>query len=135
MDHNIYPTRAGRVSDLQFTQKVHLSHRISRTNTPFHTLIKLGLECTIAQLFSFILHVLIPNGAYKGQKLTRLVSTNTTDKTSRTRPTMPVRMLVKYKVPMISAITILSTRSVFPMFFFIIVFFSLIYTEPGERCP
>jgi len=45
--------------------------------------------------FDFVLQVLIPNGTYKGQKLIKLVNTNTAANINKTIPQIPVTVLVK----------------------------------------
>lgn len=45
--------------------------------------------------FSLIEQVLIPNGKYKGQKLTKLVSKKTAAKTTSTIPNIPETIPVK----------------------------------------
>lgn len=45
--------------------------------------------------FSFTGHELIPNGAYNGQKLIRLVKTNTPASTNSTMPNTPEMVSVK----------------------------------------
>jgi hypothetical protein len=72
-------------------------------------------------LTSFIGQVLMPNGAYKGQKLTILVKTKTADRTIKTIPSVPVITLVKNKIAKITATTTLIIRSAEPMFFFMMV--------------
>ncbi len=42
-----------------------------------------------------VLQVLIPNGAYRGQKPTRLVAINTPPSTSNTSPIVPVTVPLK----------------------------------------
>ena len=63
--------------------------------------------------------VLRPKGAYKGQKLTKLVRANTMASTTKTIPQMPEITLVKNNVPITAAIISLMIRSVDPIFFFI----------------
>jgi len=77
----------------------------------------------IYYFFSFIAHVLSPNGAYSGQKLMKLVSTNTPANTNNTIPKVPVITFVKYSVTTIAAITNLIILSAVPMFFFILLSF------------
>ena len=67
----------------------------------------------------FTLHVLKPNGAYNGQKLTKLVRRNTAANTINTMPSVPVITFVKYNTAKTTAITVLIILSAFPMFFFI----------------
>ena len=69
--------------------------------------------------YSFFLPVFNPNGRYRGQKLTRLVSTNTAASTRRTIPKVPVITLVKYNIATSTAIAIRIILSVVPMFDFI----------------
>ncbi len=45
--------------------------------------------------YCFTLHVLIPNGAYSGQKLTKLVSKNTAPSINSTKPKVPEMVPVK----------------------------------------
>lgn len=68
-----------------------------------------------------VLHVLMPNGAYSGQKLMKFVSRKTPLSTSSTSPSVPLMVPVKYKTAIITAKTVRTRRSVFPMFFFMIV--------------
>lgn len=70
----------------------------------------------------FIGQVLIPKGAYKGQKLIKLVKRNTTASTNNTIPKVPVSVPVKYNTPIIAAIMNLMIRSVLPMFFFMTIY-------------
>ena len=65
---------------------------------------------------------LIPNGQYNGQKLIRLVSTNTAARTKRIIPKVPVTTFVKNKTTNTTATNILITLSIVPMFFFIFFF-------------
>lgn len=60
----------------------------------------------------------MPNGAYKGQKLMKLVSNNTAATTKSTVPKTPEIMFVKNNVATTAAISILTTRSIAPKFFF-----------------
>lgn len=78
-----------------------------------------------ASLF-FTGQVLSPTNVYNGQKLTRLVNTNITASTSNTIPSVPVIMLVKYKIAITTAISVLIILSVVPMLFFIIFIFKFI---------
>ena len=64
--------------------------------------------------------MLSPNGAYNGQKLTKLVKTNILANTTRTIPGVPGITLVKYNTAKIAAIVNLINRSALPMFFFIV---------------
>jgi hypothetical protein len=70
--------------------------------------------------FHFVLHVLIPNGAYKGQKLIKLVARNTTARTNSTIPNVPGITPVKYKNAITTGTTVRRIRSVDPMFGFIV---------------
>jgi len=78
----------------------------------------------ITRHFSFCAYfnffpVLIPNGKYNGQKLTKLVNKNTTDKIINIIPITPVITLVKYNIMNAKAINVLITLSMVPIFFFI----------------
>ena len=61
----------------------------------------------------------MPNGAYNGQKLIKLVNRNTTLRIIKTKPSVPVIIFVKYKNAIIAAIITLVILSTEPMFFFI----------------
>jgi hypothetical protein len=61
----------------------------------------------------------MPKGLYKGQKLTKLVSTKIIDKINKTIPNVPVTVPLKYNTPIIAAIITLIILSAVPMFFFI----------------
>lgn len=63
--------------------------------------------------------VLNPTRVYSGQKLTKLVSINTAPKTTKTIPTVPVTVPVKYKAINTAATITLIVRSTIPMFCFI----------------
>jgi hypothetical protein len=69
--------------------------------------------------FDFVLQVLIPNGTYKGQKLIKLVNTNTAANINKTIPQIPVTVLVKYKTTKTNATIKRKILSNEPMFFFI----------------
>jgi hypothetical protein len=69
----------------------------------------------------FVGQVLSPTSAYSGQKLTRLVSTNTAPRITNTKPRVPVTVPVKYNTPNTTARITRIIRSTFPMFFFIVV--------------
>lgn len=73
--------------------------------------------------FLFLL-VFIPRGKYSGQKLIKLVSKNTTARTNKIIPAVPVTFSVKNKKAIRAAIKILTILSMVPMFFFITVFFN-----------
>lgn len=62
-------------------QKAQLSHRKN--------------SCANIVIYFFTAQVLIPKGAYKGQKLMKLVRTNTADKPINTIPNVPEMMFVK----------------------------------------
>lgn len=66
-------------------------------------------------------HVLNPNGAYNGQKLTKLVSKNTTPIAIAIKAVVPLMISVRYKIATPIAMSILNTRSAVPIFFFITV--------------
>lgn len=70
----------------------------------------------------FIGHVLIPKGAYNGQKLIKLVKRNTPAKTNNTIPKVPVIVPVKYNAAIIAAMMNRIIRSELPMFFFMTLF-------------
>ena len=64
--------------------------------------------------------VLIPNGAYNGQKLMRLVNTKIPAKARSTIPNVPLMVSVKNNTPTMAAIINRITRSAVPIFFFMI---------------
>jgi hypothetical protein len=64
------------------------------------------------------LRVEIFRGRYRGQKLTTLVSRNTTARTPSTQPSMPLRVPVRRRMTMTKAAMMRMARSVVPMFFF-----------------
>jgi hypothetical protein len=68
--------------------------------------------------FSFFEQVFIPRGTYNGQKLTKLVRTNTIAKPRSTIPNVPEIMFIKYKTPKIAAKANLISLSALPIFFF-----------------
>lgn len=68
--------------------------------------------------------VFIPKIAYIGQKLTKLVSTNIPANTISTMPNIPVIMLLKNKIATTTATIKRIILSVFPTFFFIVLYFS-----------
>lgn len=68
--------------------------------------------------------VLIPKGAYKGQKLIKLVNKKTPANTKRTIPTVPVIIPVKYNTAIIAATIALMIRSEFPIFFFMMLYYN-----------
>ena len=70
--------------------------------------------------FSFLEHVLIPKGTYRGQKLIKLVTANTIAMPKRTIPNVPEMIPIKYKTATIAAKTNRSNLSRLPIFFFII---------------
>lgn len=72
------------------------------------------------QLLLLTLQVFKPIKVYNGQKLIKLVSTNTPASTNSTIPNVPVMVLVKYKTTITAASNNLTIRSVFPIFFFIL---------------
>lgn len=71
--------------------------------------------------FSVVGQVDRPTMAYSGQKLTRLVSTNTAPSTSRMVPASPVTVPVKYSAAKTMASTMRTILSVEPMFFFMAI--------------
>lgn len=76
------------------------------------------VRCGFLKIY-FLLHVEIPNGRYSGQKLIKEVRTNTDAKTSKTIPSVPVTVPVRYKIKITIAINTLINRSIVPMFAFI----------------
>ena len=71
----------------------------------------------------FVLQVEIPKGAYKGQKLIKLVAKKTPPKISKINPKVPEIVPVKYKTAITTAMKLRMILSVGPMFFFINLFF------------
>jgi hypothetical protein len=61
----------------------------------------------------------MPNGRYSGQKLKKLVRTNTPAKIKSTIPNVPLNIFVKYKTAIANAIITLIAFSAVPIFFFI----------------
>ena len=61
---------------------------------------------------------MIPNGAYNGQKLIKLVKRNIAAKISATIPSVPGIVPVKYNIAITTANTTRIARSVLPIFFF-----------------
>ena len=84
----------------------------------------------------FFLHVLIPNGAYKGQNEIKLVKTKTPASTNNTMPKVPVITFIKNKVAITAAINTRMILSAPPIFAFIILcfecFFKTMSTYPGK---
>ena len=72
------------------------------------------------------LQVEIPKGKYSGQKLTKLVNTNTTARVNNIIPKVPEIVFVKYKPAISTAIATLTNLSIFPIFAFIVVIFRFI---------
>ena len=70
--------------------------------------------------FSFFVHVFIPKGTYNGQKLIKLVATNTIAMPKRTIPSVPEMIPIKYKTATMAANPNRSNLSMLPIFFFII---------------
>jgi len=60
----------------------------------------------------------MPNGAYNGQKLTKLVNTKTPAKTNIIIPNVPSMVLVKYKIAIKIANAKRIILSIVPIFFF-----------------
>lgn len=71
-------------------------------------------------LFNYFLFVFIPSSVYNGQKLITLVRIKIPETTSNTIAIVPERMLVKYKIAIITAIAILIALSMVPILFFMI---------------
>ena len=67
----------------------------------------------------FVLQVLIPNGAYQGQQLIKLVNKKIIDNAINTYAKVPSITLKKYSSAITIATKILMPLSVVPMFFFI----------------
>jgi hypothetical protein len=84
-----------------------------------------ALSKTAVRFYFLAGHVFNPTKVYRGQKLTRLVNTNTPASTSNIIPNVPVTVLVKYKTAITTANNSLTMRSALPIFFFIINYFSL----------
>lgn len=74
----------------------------------------------------FVLQVEIPKGAYKGQKLMKLVAKKTPPKISKINPKVPEIVPVKYKTAITIAIKLRMILSVEPMFFFMILIFLIV---------
>lgn len=66
---------------------------------------------------------MIPNGAYNGQKLIKLVKTKIPAKANNTIPNVPGITFVKYKTAIIAAIITRITLSAPPIFFFMTICF------------
>ena len=80
--------------------------------------------------------VRIPNGKYKGQKLTNAVRKNIPPKASSKIARIPVIILVRYKTAIATAISILMILSEFPIFFFIVsIFYGLIKACMPKTIP
>ena len=84
-----------RLNTLELTKIKKIKQELFSTKNIIYTKRK-GLDkpslffSRIAPISYFDLQVFMPNGAYKGQKLTKLVSRNTAANTSRTIPKVPV---------------------------------------------
>jgi hypothetical protein len=61
----------------------------------------------------------IPKGAYKGQKLMKLVKIKMAAKTKSTMAVVPEMLPIKYKIAITTAASILTALSIVPIFFFI----------------
>lgn len=83
--------------------------------------------CKLHYFLSFTSQVLMPKGAYSGQKLMRLVNTKIPAKANKTMPKVPVMVSVKNKTPTIAAIINRITRSAVPIFFFMIKNFDFLH--------
>jgi hypothetical protein len=66
---------------------------------------------------------LIPKGRYKGQKLIKLVKTNTAERTNNTIANVPEMTFPKNNPKTTNAIITRIARSMVPIFFFIITDF------------
>ena len=73
--------------------------------------------------------MLIPNGAYSGQKEIKLVKTKTPAKTNKTIPKVPVITFMKNNVAITAAINTRITLSAPPMFAFIIYVFNVLHQK------
>lgn len=71
---------------------------------------------------SFFL-VEIPNGQYNGQNPMKLVRIKTPERIRRMIAVVPETCLVKYNMTIATATSILTIRSIEPMFFFIVLWF------------
>lgn len=80
------------------------------------------LKCTtlFMILFDYFLFVFIPSSVYNGQKLIKLVRIKIPETTSSIIAIVPERILVKYKIAIITAIAILIALSIVPILFFMI---------------
>lgn len=76
--------------------------------------------------YFFVLQVLIPMMAYKGQKLIKLVKRSTAPITTNTIPNVPVIVWVKYRTANTTANKIRMILSALPKFFFILFVLRLI---------
>jgi hypothetical protein len=72
-------------------------------------------------LEAFVLHVLMPNGAYNGQKLIKLVRINIPARIRSTIATVPLIISAKYNAAITTATSTRKILSINPIFFFIIV--------------
>ena len=78
-----------------------------------------SLTLSLSYTSHAVLHVLMPTIAYNGQKLTRLVRTKTPPRTSRTKPSVPVTVPVKYRTANTAASRTRMILSAELIFFFI----------------
>lgn len=76
--------------------------------------------------FESLGQVFIPKGTYNGQKLIKLVNTNTLASTNNTMPKAPEIILLKNKTAITAAIINLIILSAIPIFFLIMI--ALIFT-------
>ena len=83
--------------------------------------------------YFFLGVVLMPNKAYSGQKLIRLVTTNMTARIKNMMPRVPLSKSVNSSTTITAAKNNRIVLSVFPMFFFIILgFWFMIVTENSD---
>ena len=70
-------------------------------------------------VFSVLFCVVMLNGAYRGQKLTKLVRSNTNARTPSTQARAPVMVPLNTNTPRITAVMILTMRSAIPSYNFV----------------
>ena len=78
---------------------------------------RMSIYLSLGQVFK-------PTKVYKGQKLIKLVKTNTPASASNTMPSVPEIIFIENKTAITKAIRILTILSMLPMFFFIYLFFN-----------
>jgi len=97
-------------------------------------LIHIEIILTDRLFYSFLL-VFQPKAQYMGQKLTRLVRASIPATTRRTRPVPPEITPVKKRTATTKANATLRTRSIFPKFFFMIMFFEVDINYMSNSIP